>query len=70
MKNTHSTIAGTILSLLFVIIGFAAIYAAVLSAGGVPASYTASLVIFLIVLWLLMLLIMHDRENTAARKRR
>ncbi len=69
MKHTHATITGTILSLVFVVVGFAAILAAILAVPFATISYTISLIIFLIVLWVLMLYVMHAREPVPSEGR-
>lgn len=68
MKHTHATITGTVISLVFVLIGFGAILAAVIAAPLVSLPYTVSLIIFLIVLWVLMLYVLHNREPSPAER--
>ncbi len=83
MKTMHHAIVAVVLSIVFVIVGFAATLAAIVGPSRNSSSsyiypilgYTLTLVAFLILLWILMLALMHkDPRNTEsasnARRRR
>ncbi len=76
MKGIHHAITAIILSAVFVVVGFAAEMSTALGAAGVIGSYLGyllTLVAFLVVIWILMLILMHNdpaRASAPERRRR
>jgi len=77
MKDLHHGITAVVLSILFVLVGFAATMAAVLgpSGGAISTTYSLlgyilTLLAFLIILWIVMLVLMHNDPHRMSSGRR
>jgi uncharacterized membrane protein len=77
MKNLHYAIIAVILAILFVVIGFVTTLSAAVGSSSLSkyslVGYTLTLLAFMIVLWILMVILMHNdpvRNQDSSRRRR